>query len=208
MKIKVCGLGNSQNITDLESLELDMLGFIFYDQSSRFVHPKSQLTKQIRLCRIPTVGVFVNENINHLMAVAEDLRLTYVQLHGDESPEYVSKVKSKSAVIKAFQVDEDFDFNICKNYAADLFLFDTRGANYGGNGVKFNWSLLDNYNEETPFLLSGGIHFEDLSAIQRFSHPMLYGIDINSGFELVPGLKNTELIKVFKDELEREKLYS
>ena len=123
-----------------------------------------------------------------------------VQLHGHETPEYCKQIKDSGiTVFKAFSVDESFDFAILQAYSGfcDYFLFDTKGQLPGGTGQKFNWQLLENYKGDIPFFLSGGIDSNDLEAVLNFRHPQLFGIDINSGFEISPALKDVEKVKSF-----------
>jgi phosphoribosylanthranilate isomerase len=201
MKIKVCGMRDKENISGLLALKPDYIGFIFYDKSKRFVadFPQIEIPSSIK-----KVGVFVNETIEEIIEKANKHTLDFVQLHGNETPEYCSALSEKNIkIIKAFSVDENFDFSATKPFekCVSLFLFDTKGNNYGGNGIKFNWELLQNYTGKTPFLLSGGISKNDAEEIKKIKHPAFLGIDINSGFELEPGLKNIKEIKEFKNRL-------
>lgn len=198
MKIKVCGMRDKENISGLLALKPDYIGFIFYAQSKRFVADFPQI-------EIPSTtkkaGVFVNEVIEEIVEKVQKYKLDFVQLHGNETPEFCEELSMKNIkIIKAFSVDENFDFSATKPFEkhVSLFLFDTKGKNYGGNGLKFNWELLQYYTGNTPFLLSGGISKNDSEEIKKFKHPAFLGIDINSGFELEPGLKNIKEIKEFK----------
>ncbi|MDF1516662.1 MAG: phosphoribosylanthranilate isomerase [Lutibacter sp.] len=198
MKIKVCGMRDKENISELIALKPDYIGFIFYDKSKRFVvdFPKIDIPSSTK-----KVGVFVNGSIDEIIEKANKHNLDFVQLHGNETPEFCSALSANNIkIIKAFSVDENFDFSAIKLFErhVSLFLFDTKGNNYGGNGIKFNWELLQNYTGKTPFLLSGGISKNDSAEIMKFKHPAFLGIDINSGFELEPGLKNIKEIKEFK----------
>lgn len=192
---------DKENISGLLALKPDYIGFIFYAQSRRFVVDFPQIEI---LSTTKKVGVFVNETIEEIIEKANKHTLDFVQLHGDETSEYCEKLALKNIkIIKAFSVDENFDFSVTKPFekCVSLFLFDTKGNNYGGNGIKFNWELLQNYTGKTPFLLSGGISKNDSAEIMKFKHPAFLGIDINSGFELEPGLKNIKEIKEFKSLL-------
>lgn len=189
---------DKENISGLLALKPDYIGFIFYAQSKRFVadFPQIEIPSTIK-----KVGVFVNETIEEIIEKANQHTLDFVQLHGNETPEYCSALAAKNIkIIKAFSVDENFDFSKTLPFEkhAALFIFDTKGNNYGGNGVKFNWELLQYYLGKTPFLLSGGISKNDAAEIKKFKHPAFLGIDINSGFELEYGLKNIKEIKEFK----------
>ncbi|MBK5209650.1 MAG: phosphoribosylanthranilate isomerase [Flavobacteriaceae bacterium] len=229
MKIKVCGMRDSENISGLLNLKPDFIGFIFYAQSKRFVTDFPQIEIPFSTKK---VGVFVNETIDEIIGKVIKYKLDFVQLHGNETPEYCEKliaiitVQSRNenklrhsepacpvgrlvseshpiGIIKAFSIDEDFNFDVIQPFEkhVSLFLFDTKGKNYGGNGVKFNWDLLQNYKGKTPFLLSGGISKEDVFELRKIRHPAFLGVDINSGFELEPGLKNVDEIKEFKSRL-------
>lgn len=201
---------NPENISSLLALKPDFVGYIFYNKSKRFVadFPQIDFPKSIK-----KVGVFVNETIDEIIKKVNKFQLDFVQLHGDETPEFCIKLKSRHSesvseshnfgVIKAFSVDEDFDFNTTNKFqeVCDFLLFDTKGKDYGGNGIKFNWEILQKYKGETPFLLSGGISKEDANEIKRISHVSFAGVDINSGFEIEPALKNINDIKEFKQNL-------
>lgn len=220
MKIKVCGMRESENIQSLIALEPDFIGFIFYNKSKRFVSDFPQV--EIPLY-IKKVGVFVNESIDNIFQTVTKFSLDFVQLHGNETPEYIKELQKKCnvvsssnyfsesfqlGIIKAFSVDENFDFGLTQQFenTCDYFIFDTKGGNYGGNGIKFNWEILKKYKGEVPFLLSGGISKNDSEAILSFlskqESEKCIGLDINSGFELNPGVKNIEDIKEFKQNLE------
>jgi phosphoribosylanthranilate isomerase len=201
LKIKVCGMREPDNLKDLVSLQPDFIGFIFYDQSKRFVGKK---IPDVQYGDARKTGVFVNQNLPDVLKTAMLNKLDTVQLHGQESPDYCEAIQNEGfEVIKAFSVDKDFDFRVCNLYetSADLFLFDTKGLLPGGNGQTFDWNILSNYNLNKPFLLSGGIGLQHLKSLKNFNHPKLYGIDVNSGFETRPAYKNIEQLKTFFNEL-------
>jgi phosphoribosylanthranilate isomerase len=128
----------------------------------------------------------VDENIFEIMGLAKNLGFSYIQLHGKENPKTCRILKKQGLkVIKAFNLNEDFDFSVLEAYerSADYFLFDTKSSLPGGSGKKFNWEILDKYTSKKPFFLSGGIRPEDVERIRQLKHPGLYGIDLNSGFE-------------------------
>jgi len=191
----------SQNISDLLKLQPDFIGFIFYPKSKRFMNldlPDIDFGNTLK------TGVFVDENIDKVLEIAQTYRLDVLQLHGKESPEYSQILKQKSyKIIKVFSVGNNFDFKQCVDYdkIADYFLFDTQGKLPGGNGQLFNWDLLSGYKLRIPFLLSGGIGLAHLPALKTFSHPQLAGIDVNSGFEIHPGYKNINELKTFFNEI-------
>jgi len=204
MLVKVCGMRDANNILELIKLKPDYLGFIFYDKSKRFVtsFPEVEIPSDIK-----KVGVFVNETIDEIIEIADKNKLEAIQLHGNESPEYCEELKvlliRNVEIFKAFSIDENFDFSKTEAYqkVCDFLLFDTKGKEYGGNGVKFDWEVLENYKGTTPFLLSGGISKNDAKEIKKISHKAFLGIDINSGFEIEPALKNIANIKEFKQNL-------
>jgi phosphoribosylanthranilate isomerase len=201
LKIKVCGMRDSENISGVAATLPDYLGFIFYPKSKRFVgiEPSSEVLAIVP-DTIKKVGVFVDETPEKVLETVQNWNLDVVQLHGNESPEYCQKIgESEITVFKAFSVDDQFDFEKLTQYSGvcDYFLFDTKGQLPGGTGQKFNWQLLENYKGDVPFFLSGGIGPDDLEAVLNFSHPQLFGIDINSGFEISPALKDVEKVKTF-----------
>jgi phosphoribosylanthranilate isomerase len=202
LKIKVCGMKFTQNREQVETLEIDMLGYIFYSPSQRFVGDTTD-TGLFNSGKAK-VGVFVNENAFEILALAKNLELEFIQLHGKENPKTCGILKNQGVkIIKAFSIDEEFKFKTITAFAdvVDYFLFDTKTKQYGGSGKKFNWKILDNYRGETPFFLSGGIKPEDAQTIKSLSHPNLAGVDLNSGFEDEPGLKNIEKLNYFINKL-------
>ncbi len=197
LKIKVCGMRDKDNIAELIEVQPDFMGFIFHEKSPRNVTnlPTIDFPENIK-----KVGVFVNKSQAFIQEKARDFPLDYIQLHGSESPEYCAELKNKGfKIVKAFNIHPDFDFERLNSYESicDFFIFDAFGKEAGGNGIVFNWKLLDNYRGKTPFLLSGGINENMVEEIRKISHPQLLGVDINSGFEIKPGLKNTMKVKQF-----------
>jgi len=205
LKVKVCGMHDPENISGVVAALPDYIGLIFYPQSKRFagMEPISEILDAIPPT-VKKVGVFAGETTMQVMEVCQSWNLDVVQLHGQESPEYCKKIQESGVtVFKAFSVDEHFDFEKLDAYSrvCNYFLFDTKGLLPGGTGHKFNWQLLDNYKGEVPFFLSGGIGPGDIEAIMKFRHPMLYGIDINSGFEISPALKDVRKVNEFITEI-------
>ena len=206
IKLKVCGMTQPENIQAVAALQPDYLGFIFYTKSPRFFSRNiPDISKTVK-----KTGVFVNETIQFIIQNVSAFNLTAVQLHGEESPEYCSKLKLKLKdveLIKVFSIKDSFDFSVLNAYEnyCDLFLFDTKGKNPGGNGFTFNWEVLKNYPSKKPFFLSGGIGMEQIEEIKKFFQNDIskkcYGIDVNSQFEIQPGLKNPDLLKQFIKEL-------
>ena len=213
MIVKVCGIRNTENISRLSRLKIDWMGFIFYEKSPRYVgedategatrsHPFSVASGAAY--RQKKVGVFVNATCRQLAETAAAYRLDYLQLHGDESPELCRALRAQGfSIIKAFSIGAVTDLKETTEYenCADFFLFDTKCTNYGGSGMRFDWSILSSYRGKTPFLLSGGIHPGSVEAIKNFEHPQFAGIDLNSGFEIKPGLKDVEKLEVFLGKL-------
>lgn len=192
----------TENREQIEKLGIDLLGYIFYAQSKRFVGetPDSGLFNSDKA----KVGVFVNENAFEILGLAKNMGFEYVQLHGNENPKTCGILKSQGLkIIKAFNVNEKFKFSDTKAWekVADCFLFDTKTTLPGGSGKKFDWKILDKYNGHIPFFLSGGIGPDDAKSIKEISHSRLTGVDLNSGFEDEPGLKNIENLKQFISEL-------
>ena len=191
-----------QNIKKLSLLQPDIMGFIFAKESPRYIELDFETTDLINQLQCEKAGVFVNEEVDRILELVEKLDLDYVQLHGDETPEMIDQLKPYVKTIKAFSVDDRFYFDIDEYENADYFLFDTKGRSRGGNGIVFNWSLMNRYHGKVPFLLSGGIRLSHARNIKRINHPQFLGIDINSGFEIAPGLKNIDIIAQLKLELD------
>ena len=196
-----------ENISGVASALPDFMGFIFYPKSKRFVGDNfSPETVQIVPESVKKVGVFVDELPEKVMEICKKLGLEVAQLHGNETPEYCREIRDSGlTVFKAFSVFDQFDFSGLNAYSGvcNYFLFDTKGLVPGGTGQKFNWQLLENYQGDVPFFLSGGIGPDDLEAIRHFSHPRWYGIDINSGFEIVPAVKDVEKVIRFIEEIRK-----
>lgn len=200
LKLKVCGMGQPENIQGLIDLRPNFMGFIFYKKSPRY---KEDLDENL-LSRIPIsiskVGVFVNASIDIILKLSKKYGLEYAQLHGDEDLDYCKELKSKGMkIIKVFRVMDVIPVAI-KKYAevADYFLFDTKTPDYGGSGRHFDWNILKAYNLDTPYLLSGGIRIEDIDEIKKLELKGLAGVDVNSKFEIEPGLKDLMKIKKLK----------
>ena len=184
----------AENIRKVEALGVDLMGFIFWPKSKRYVseHPTYLPTKCKR------VGVFVDADIQEVKQKVEEYGLDIIQLHGNESPEYCTQLKNYT-LIKAFNIATVDDLEATKPYEGivDYFLFDTKAKMVGGNGTKFDWRVLNNYIGKTPFLLSGGIGPDDTDSIKAFHQPQCIGIDLNSRFESQPALKNIKQLKAF-----------
>lgn len=199
LKIKVCGMRDPKNIAGIAAAGPDFMGFIFYSKSSRYVGPMFELDSIVP-SSIKKAGVFVNEMPDRVIETCKKVHLDIAQLHGNESPEYCRQIQQAGlTVFKAFAIGESFEFKALEDYSESchFFLFDTKGQTPGGTGNKFNWQLLNNYQWEVPFFLSGGLRPEDWIMIKQFQHPMLYGVDINSGFEISPALKDVSKVQQF-----------
>jgi phosphoribosylanthranilate isomerase len=203
--IKICGMKYPDNILEVGSLLPDYMGFIFWEKSARYfdgIIP--QLPKSIK-----KVGVFVNETGEIILAKVQKYDLQAIQLHGNESVEFCQDLKNKIEnpieIIKVFSVDDDFDFEVLKPFenVCDYFLFDTKGKLPGGNGTTFDWKVLEKYPSSKPFFLSGGIGIKEIEAVKEIAKTNLplYAIDVNSKFEIEPGLKNIEKLDSFKNNL-------
>ena len=204
IKLKVCGMKQPDNLNAVAALQPDFLGFIFYPKSKRYM-ADTLLPEQVRKlpASIQRVGVFVNAEECEILEQAKKFDLDFLQLHGDETPEQCAALQGKGyQIVKAFGVDEQFDFEQLNAYAAlvDFYLFDTKGQAYGGNGVVFDWSVLEKYDQQKPFFLSGGIGIEEVKGLNKIpAHLPLYALDVNSRFETEPGLKNEELLRELKE---------
>lgn len=210
IRLKICGMKYSENIQEIAALKPDYLGFIFWDKSSR----KFELKELPKLdSNIKKVGVFVDASLEEIQNKIKTFQLDAIQLHGKESVDYCANLKNeKVETIKAFSINNDFDFNQLKAYenVVDFFLFDTKGKLPGGNGTTFDWQVLENYNLQKPFFLSGGIGLTEISKTKEFLDSDLsnycYAIDVNSRFETEPGLKNKIDLEKFKKMLYENKI--
>ncbi len=225
--IKVCGMRDHDNISEVAQLDIDLMGFIFWKGSKRCVRmipsragilPDYSEERLRRASRredaasqqpsgLSRVGVFVDEMPQTILTAIYNYRLQYVQLHGEEKPVMIENLKRTLIpdivpdikVIKAISVSGKDDIARYKDYEGlvDLFLFDTRCPTVGGSGRQFDWDVLSAYDGHTPFLLSGGIGPDDADRVRQFDHPMLAGIDLNSRFETEPGRKDVERLRTF-----------
>ena len=210
-KVKVCGMREAENIREVEALGIDMMGFIFWPKSKRYVSTKPTYLPQ----KAKRVGVFVDEDAETIRQIADDYALDIIQLHGSESPEFIQEMSKHisprpcrggargGVFIKAFNIATAEDLEQTKAYEGlvDYFLFDTKATLPGGSGQQFDWSVLEAYKGETPFLLSGGIGPDDAERVRGFHHPQCLGIDLNSRFELSPALKDVDQLKEFIEKV-------
>lgn len=228
MKIKVCGMRNAGNIAELQKLDIDFMGFIFWSKSPRYVQ---QIPSRAGLIpdlpsldgerikksethdkRILTVGVFVDDMPQNIVTRVYNYHLDYVQLHGSESAVMIDNLRRtlipdiapNIKIIKALSIKDKSDLEKWHEYDGhvDMFLFDTKCKCAGGSGEQFDWSVLEAYDGNIPFLLAGGIGPDDAERIKNFHHPMCLGIDINSRFETEPGMKDIQKLKLFMAQLQ------
>lgn len=209
LRLKVCGMKYPGNISQLKEVGPDFVGMIFFSKSPRFVGGELLFTGfsifPEEACK---VGVFVNAPVWEVINVVDEYKLEYVQLHGEEFPQYCSELRKKGLkVIKAIQVSNSLDFKKAESFEGyvDYLLFDTKTPNYGGSGEKFDWTLLSSYKGSLPFFLSGGVDIDDMDAIEAMDLPMLFGIDVNSKFETAPGMKDIDKLMLLKNRMARSK---
>lgn len=206
MRIKVCGMRDSENIIRLAELKPDYIGLIFYPLSSRCAeNPDVQILENLSHS-IKLVGVFVDAAIQEIVKKVMEFGLDAVQLHGSESVAYCDELRKSLTetlngrqveIFKAFGLSAEFSFEILDDYmpVCDFFLFDTKSPSHGGSGMAFDWDLLAKYSGPKPYFLSGGLSPENISGISKFADKYLYGVDLNSKFEIKPGLKNIDSLK-------------
>ncbi|HEU4632722.1 MAG TPA: phosphoribosylanthranilate isomerase [Flavisolibacter sp.] len=208
MKIKVCGITTLEQMQQLQHMDVDYAGMIFYEGSRRFVADRLEGQKaEVSKSAIKKVGVFVNADYNTIVKAVEGYGLSAVQLHGDETDEFCLELMDKVKVIKVFRIGGEGDIdaltepflNVCH-----YFLFDTATKAYGGSGKQFNWAVLEKAKINKRFFLSGGIGLDDTGALKAFQHPYLYAIDVNSRFETEPGVKDMAKVQQFVNALNHE----
>lgn len=204
MRVKVCGMTLIEQVEALPDLGATFAGFIFYPKSPRYVfrHLTSAQIKKVNT--INKVGVFVNASVEEVLLMVDECRLHMVQLHGDESPKYCERIADYVSVVKAFRLSDNDSIDwMIRPYmdVCDMFMFDTMGAGYGGTGKKFDWNILKGSNIGKPFFLSGGIQPDDSESLKQFQQEpvakALFAIDINSKFELSPGVKDMKKVQEF-----------
>jgi phosphoribosylanthranilate isomerase len=202
VKLKICGMRDRENILAAAALLPDLMGFIFYERSPRFVGSTFKVPHELK--GVERVGVFVNASIQIMVEKVAEHQLEYVQLHGNESVEQCEELKrNKIKIIKAFPVDDEMDFRTTKPYqqVCDYFLFDTKGKYFGGNGKAFNWAVLERYDQRIPFFISGGITPENVKDVRALTSMNLYAVDVNSGVEKSAGVKDVQAIERLKEIL-------
>lgn len=202
LKVKVCGMRDPKNIREVLAVQPDYMGFIFYPGSRRYVGSKFKIASFPSSCK--KVGVFVNEPLDSILRPAQKYKLAGIQLHGEESPELCRSVKAEGyEVIKAIHVHSNTDFSETTSYeeVVNYFLFDTATGNYGGSGKTFDWRSLGRYNQKVPFFLSGGISPQNVSGVSVLAGMNIHAIDVNSGVERSPAVKELTLINELYNKL-------
>lgn len=197
---------DSLNVEEVTRLNPDYLGFILYKGSPRFVDLKTaaRLTENIPSTIIKT-GVLVNETLENAICIARSGVFDLLQLHGDETPEYCSWLSEEISIMKAFRIADQLPPDLCDYFPfCKLFLFDSAGEKFGGSGKKFNHSLLEEYDSENEFMLGGGISADDHEHLKTVKNKKLAGIDLNSRFEIRPGIKNINLLKEFIEKIRKD----
>ena len=223
-QLKVCGLTKIDQIQELISMNVDFLGFIFYEKSPRFVLNHLSLKEISEINHQGKVGVFVNETVEKLTEISEKSNLNFIQLHGDEDEEFIKRLRQmlneNTKIIKVIRIGDDktnFENEIKKitNIKSQIsnLLFDTDSKAFGGTGKTFDWQILNEIEIPKPYYLSGGISLENIKNLQNFVKVNMsenktltklntpFALDINSKFETEPGIKNLEKIKTFKSLL-------
>ncbi|MFD2553330.1 phosphoribosylanthranilate isomerase [Sphingobacterium tabacisoli] len=204
IKIKVCGMRDAENIKQLIELPIAYIGFIFYSKSPRFVQ---EGIPPIVPDGIEKVGVFVNETFTGIMDKVKSYQLQAIQLHGSEPATLCATLKAEGlTIIKAFGIDETFDWTSLESYLddVDFFLFDTKSTQHGGTGQSFSWSELAHYPYATPYFLSGGLGLDNIKDAFNINDSRLYALDLNSRFEEQPAVKNihalTQALSIIQHE--------
>jgi phosphoribosylanthranilate isomerase len=203
LRIKVCGLKNPYNIEEVAELNPDYMGFILYSGSPRYVSLETagKLVKNIPQS-IQRVGILVNEPIENALKIAQSGFFDLLKLHGNENIDYCIKLSVQIGIVKVFRISSTIPVylpyyqDFCK-----MFLFDSAGEKFGGTGESFDHSILLNYSLDKGFILSGGISASDSEHIKSFKADKLIGIDLNSRFEVEPGIKDIKLLKSFIEKI-------
>ena len=206
LKWKVCGMKAPDNIAEVLKLQPDYMGFIFYKKSPRYVGADWQGPVSHFPETTAKVGVFVNEELESIQELADLHGLDYLQLHGDETPDYCERLSEAGyRIMKAVGLHTEADLGELARYGpwVEYFLFDTPSAKYGGTGRTFDWTLLEAYDQPQPFFLSGGLSAENVQAVGELRSSGLWALDVNSKFETEPGIKDIARLKEFKEKLQK-----
>jgi phosphoribosylanthranilate isomerase len=204
LQIKVCGMRNPHNITDVDALNPNYIGMIFYAESPRNMDKNPDAIPETKAKK---VGVFVDADMETIIKKAREFKFNIVQLHGNESPDTCAELTELGyKVFKAFKINDESTVSEIEPYKdkCEAFLFDTKTDKPGGSGRKFNWDKLNELGEVSKFFLSGGIGIGDAETILELKHKNLIGVDINSKFELEPGLKDDTLIRLFIESVQNQ----
>ena len=210
MRLKVCGMTKIEQLKELEEIGVDFAGLIFYKPSPRFALSAglSPIKIKSERLKINKIGVFVNETAEEILKIVDEWKLDMVQLHGDESPRLCEQISNHITTIKAFRIGNENNtaykvFPYIEE--TDLFLFDTKGKNYGGTGEQFDWQQISSSKIQKPYFLSGGIGPDDVNKIKEFckKEKNLFALDVNSKFEISPGVKDMRLVKKFAEEIQK-----
>jgi len=208
LKIKICGLKYPDNILGITALRPDYIGFICYPESKRFI---GQLDEELirNLDLVKKTGVFVNAEVDEMIELVNRYHFDALQLHGDETTEICAAIRQRKPeleIIKAFGIGLDVNWSSVEAYDpfVDYYLFDTASHQYGGTGEKFDWNLLKNYKGSKLFFLSGGINPENILDASQLEDPRLFALDLNSKFEIAPGLKDVALLKKTLEKISNE----
>ncbi|HBR10706.1 MAG TPA: phosphoribosylanthranilate isomerase [Chryseobacterium sp.] len=206
-KLKVCGLTKLDQIQELISLDVDFMGFIFYEKSSRYALDHLSLKEIAKVPHFKKVGVFVNENLEKIIEISGKAGLNFIQLHGDETSEYIAELTQKLnpeiKIIKVIRIGNQTSDELQKTInhqpsTVNYLLFDTDSKAFGGTGQTFDWNILNDIDIPIPYFLSGGISLENVHQLSTINHQPTV-LDINSKFETEPGIKDLKRIKIFKD---------
>ncbi|MFW6350884.1 MAG: phosphoribosylanthranilate isomerase [Bacteroidota bacterium] len=205
LKTKVCGITEQENMLSVAEAGADYLGFIFHPDSPRDVGSKiKELDFSVLPNTIKTIAVMVDKPLKEAMAISQNYRFDYVQLHGSETPQYCSDMQGVTGVIKAFGIYESLPDNLNEYMdCCDFFLFDTRGEKVGGNGLSFDHEILRSFHYRKPYFLGGGISPLHVDIVPSMDLTGFYAFDLNSKFEIRPGLKDPDLIKTFIHKLQK-----
>jgi len=208
MELKVCGITQLEQLLALQEIGVDYAGLIFYGGSPRFIgaHNLEASILNENEITIKRIGVFVNAKEDEILKAVDDWKLEMVQLHGEESPVFCEKISNHVKTIKAFRVkeEESLTYKLAPyENAVEYYLFDAMGKQYGGTGNKFDWKVIAEANIQKPYFLSGGLGPDDVEDIQAFTqiNSNCFAIDVNSRFEVKPGVKNIEIVKTFAESL-------
>ncbi len=204
MQVKVCGLKDRENLSEVIHLNPDFIGFVFFPASARYIGNDMAMQHFIKSIKtVSKVGVFVNDDCRIILAAVQNYGLNFIQLHGDETPDFCTRISRHIPVIKAFRIDQEFDFSTLTKYqnCCDYFLFDTATVHYGGSGRVFDWHLLKKYNLEKSYFLSGGIGLDNFHEVVAIQDSRLIFLDVNSRLETAPGIKNIKDLKTLIHEI-------